>query len=651
MTDPAGFDENVRQLHGQIQKVTVAAVAEGLDDVTATATEVKEELERLRDDLTSTAESGVAVLADLSQPATIPAGVPKLPPRFQTTEQTRELTRLVLSTSVSDMEKSRVGFWGRGGIGKTVTGAAIVRDDRVREHFHAIIWLPLGQTPVVANLQNLCHMQCTGKELSSELSSDEKKEQLQQAMAGKRILLCLDDLWEEEHELELNFADVSAGSKVLISTRVKALLSGGHQVEVGLPSPADSARMLLSAADVDDMSHEPTGVREIVDLCGRLPLALGIAGSLASSLGLVGTTDWSGMIGVLKEELRESHSGGVEEGVIRASLRGLKGSATEQANVKSLLLLFALVPEDTHCPLEVLLLMFEAVHEGSNATIMHIRKWLRILINRSLVLGTIDRPSLHDLVLDFAVAQHSDTQLRDHHRRAVEGFRAARPADVHGRRGYDSTRSGEPLVEYVCAEGGHHVSSSWNAESGQNEQELTGWLQDVPADEIVYFAAGEFGVDKLSIMAGSAEDRGDWWLAARYWSVVREVHYRKGGQGVAADAAHKSLDVLLQLTEASAPGRGALRLAAAKTLVLAGLTGEENVGRTFARLSEIDEILASPAAALDAASTAGTRFVRVMWGPFMPEFDGDMTEISQSYCKSLSRVVTLRSVAIPIATC
>ena len=197
-----------------------------------------------------------------------------------------------------------------GGIGKTVTGAAIVRNEEVRVHFHAIIWLPLGQSPVIAKLQNLCHMQCTGKELSAELSSDEKKEALQQAMSGKRVLLCLDDLWEEHHELDLNFADVSAGSKVLISTRMKALLDGGHQVEVGLPSPSDSARMLLAAAGADDSGRHSSGVSEIVDLCGRLPLALGIAGRLAASLGLVGTADWSDMIGVLKEELRESHSGG-----------------------------------------------------------------------------------------------------------------------------------------------------------------------------------------------------------------------------------------------------------------------------------------------------------------------------------------------------
>ena len=174
----------------------------------------------------------------------------------------------------------RVGFWGMGGIGKTVTGAAIVRDDAVRLYFDAIVWLPLGQTPVIPKLQNLCHMQSTGKELSAELSSEEKKEALLQAMKGKRVLLCLDDLWEAEHEHELNFVDVSAGSKVLISTRMKALLEGGHEVEVGLPSPSDSAQMLLRAAV---RTPAPTDIHRVwmrlstcVAVC-RLPSALLVA--------------------------------------------------------------------------------------------------------------------------------------------------------------------------------------------------------------------------------------------------------------------------------------------------------------------------------------------------------------------------------------
>ena len=39
---------------------------------------------------------------------------------------------------------TKVGFWGMGGIGKTVTGAALVRDSEVRDHFDQIVWSPLG---------------------------------------------------------------------------------------------------------------------------------------------------------------------------------------------------------------------------------------------------------------------------------------------------------------------------------------------------------------------------------------------------------------------------------------------------------------------------------------------------------------------------
>ena len=150
--------------------------------------------------------------------------------------------------------------------------------------------------------------------------------------------------------------------------------------------------------------------------------------------------------------------------MIRASLRGLKGSAAEQENVKALLTLFALVREDTHCPLEVLLLMFNATVVGSSdstVTIMHIRKWLRILIDRSLVLGTIDRPSVHDLVLDFAVAQHSEVELRAKHCAVVEAFREARPTDVHGRRKFTLSTSDDAMCAYVCAEVSYHLGQGW----------------------------------------------------------------------------------------------------------------------------------------------------------------------------------------------
>ena len=112
LSDESQFEGNIHQLHGQIQKMigTHAVATEGLsglaDESAASPSEAKEELERLRDDLHSKTDSQsavAAVLADPSQPATIPAGVPKLPAKFQSTEQIQELTRLVLSTSASDL--------------------------------------------------------------------------------------------------------------------------------------------------------------------------------------------------------------------------------------------------------------------------------------------------------------------------------------------------------------------------------------------------------------------------------------------------------------------------------------------------------------------------------------------------------------------
>ena len=257
------------------------------------------------------------------------------------------------------------------------------------------------------------------------------------------------------------------------------------------------------------------------------------------------------MIGVLREELRESHSGGREEGMIRASLRGLKGSAKEQANVKSLLLLFALVPEDTHCPLEVLLLMFNAVHQDSGATVMHLRKWLRILLNRSLVLGTVDRPSLHDLVLDFVQAQHSPEALRDAHRRVVEAFRASRPADAYGRRRYDGTNLVDPISAYVCREGESRVAAGWLADKASDEVAVA-WLGDWPQDDVVEAAGRVIGAEMLSELATRAESSSDSWLAARYWSVLASITEKRLGNmsEEATDLRVKSLDAIAALRSA-----------------------------------------------------------------------------------------------------
>lgn len=73
---------------------------------------------------------------------------------------------------------------------------------------------------------------------------------------------------------------------------------------------------------------------------------------------------------------------------------------------------------------EIVTLMFESVlgDDGKmmkRPNILNTRRWLKILIDRSLVIGTVDRLALHDIVGDFVTGQHSKEELRQAHRRLV----------------------------------------------------------------------------------------------------------------------------------------------------------------------------------------------------------------------------------------
>ena len=108
------------------------------------------------------------------------------------------------------------------------------------------------------------------------------------------------------------------------------------------------------------------------------------------------------------------------------------------------------MPEDTAPPLEVIRMVYEAtpstvssemqsgeIHptskgrrqktaavkkDGATPQIL-IRKWLKLLIDRSLVLGSVDRPQLHDIVLEFVIAQFKPEELREAQHKLVIRFK------------------------------------------------------------------------------------------------------------------------------------------------------------------------------------------------------------------------------------
>lgn len=114
------------------------------------------------------------------------------------------------------------------------------------------------------------------------------------------------------------------------------------------------------------------------------------------------TDDWEGVVELLREEFSESDQEcSMEERIIRTSLNAIAGP--HRADILRLFNAFAVTPEDMQLPIEVIAALFEAESETPLAkppSIWKIRKWLKVLIDRSLVLGTVDRPSLHGRPID-----------------------------------------------------------------------------------------------------------------------------------------------------------------------------------------------------------------------------------------------------------
>jgi hypothetical protein len=246
------------------------------------AEDAREELERLRNDAQPPAISTTA-----GGMCALPAQVPDLPEGLRITPEMKQLLAALLTSAV------RIGFCGMGGIGKTTISTWLVRQQGTRNQFEQVCWLPLGQEPNLPALQELLHVQLTGGTFDGDPTPESKLEHLQQAMAGKKLLLVLDDLWEAQHEKLLNFIDdtTGGGSKVLVSSRVRGVLEGADIVDVGLPTEDEAVEMLLSVAGLP-LDSVPPEARAVVKFCDRLPLALSIAGKLVHEMGVVG--DWCG---------------------------------------------------------------------------------------------------------------------------------------------------------------------------------------------------------------------------------------------------------------------------------------------------------------------------------------------------------------------
>ncbi|MEU9167402.1 BTAD domain-containing putative transcriptional regulator [Streptomyces sp. NPDC048420] len=170
---------------------------------------------------------------------------------------------------------------GRSGTGKTALAvhvghrtAELFPDGRLFVDLRAADTAPLQPADALARL-----LRAMGVEPESLPSSVEELTGLYRTHTGhRRILLILDNAAGEAHVRPL--LPPGPGSAVLVTSRRRLVaLEGAAHLDLTVPDQEEALDLLRRVAGGDRVLAEPEETAEIVSLCGRLPLAVRIAGA------------------------------------------------------------------------------------------------------------------------------------------------------------------------------------------------------------------------------------------------------------------------------------------------------------------------------------------------------------------------------------
>ena len=206
-------------------------------------------------------------------------------------------------------------------------GGSGAGDAEVRARFGRICYIPVGQQPDVRDLQRSLHRQLCQQEMdgAAAANGEAAAQALAQAAQGRKVLLIVDDAWVAEHvRAFVGCLDgaAAAGSCVVVTTRIGALVAGAVEVPLALLSRDAAAKMLLTVAGVRATPPYAEAVHKAAQACGRLPLTLAIAGGILMEqfFGEV-TAEFAAMLGDDHSEvLRQGQigDGHVQLGHLRA---------------------------------------------------------------------------------------------------------------------------------------------------------------------------------------------------------------------------------------------------------------------------------------------------------------------------------------------
>ncbi|XP_044499793.1 disease resistance protein RGA2-like isoform X1 [Mangifera indica] len=200
------------------------------------------------------------------------------------------ILELVLSNGGSGFNGrfSVIPIVGLGGLGETTLAQLAYNDERVTEYFELRIWVCVNEEFNVRRIMKMIIESVTVSR-SDFLGMDVLQSQLRSLLRGRRYLLVLDDVWNEDPDewdkLRISLSDGGEGSKVIVTTcSTKVALLVGTASPFYIKTLSDDDCWLLfkqrAFAPGEDYPKLEAIGREIVRKCGGIPMAAKALGSL-----------------------------------------------------------------------------------------------------------------------------------------------------------------------------------------------------------------------------------------------------------------------------------------------------------------------------------------------------------------------------------
>ncbi|CAL5381851.1 unnamed protein product [Camellia sinensis] len=205
-------------------------------------------------------------------------------------DQSKIIELLVKGDEPSPNNVGVIPIVGMGGIGKTTLAQMVYKDETVKEHFDLKAWACVSDEFDILRITKAIYDSVTSQTCSFN-NLDQAQVQLQKALAGRKFLIVLDDVWNKKYSdwnvLKKPFSDGAQGSKVVVTTRNRdvARMMGAvelHDIEV--LSNEDCwllfAQHAFEHRSIDANPNLVSIGKKIVEKCKGLPLAAKTLGGL-----------------------------------------------------------------------------------------------------------------------------------------------------------------------------------------------------------------------------------------------------------------------------------------------------------------------------------------------------------------------------------